>query len=95
MDKEIELSTPLVIGNEEISVLKMRPPIAKDLIDIGYPFLVMQGDEGTFIKILPAVVAKYASKLAGVPPSAIAKIENLDDFRAIQEAVMDFLGGGV
>jgi hypothetical protein len=83
----VTLSKPL----GETTELELREPTVDDVADIGYPFLVINSDNGTAIQLQPKVVLKYTSRLAGVPPSTL-KALSLSDLSKLQEAVMGFFG---
>lgn len=86
------LSNPIKVGDEEVSQLELREPTGADLDDLGYPYLVMVGDgEGERIELRPKVAGRYISRLAGIPPSAVAKI-SIADRQLLQGVVMGFFG---
>jgi hypothetical protein len=87
----IKLSKPLEHGDDEIFELTLRPPTVDDLADIGYPFTVSTGDGDTSIELKPKAILKYASRLAGVPPSVLKGMA-LKDFMAVQTEIMGFFG---
>jgi len=87
----IELSKPITVAGSPVSELGLREPTVDDVIELGYPFLVMQGDNGTAIQLQPKIVMKYVSRLAAVPPSSLKTI-SLGDLSKLQEAVMGFFG---
>lgn len=87
----IKLGKPLEHGDDEIFELVLRPPTVDDLADCGYPFTASTGEGDTVIELKPKVILKYASRLAGVPPSVL-KAMALADFMKVQTEVMGFFG---
>lgn len=87
----IALSQPIKHGQDELSELVLRDPTVEDIVDIGYPFLILPSDGGLGYELRPKIVMKYASRLGGVPPSVVNKI-SLADLSALQGAVMGFFG---
>jgi len=87
----VKLSKPLEHGDDDITELTLRPPTVDDLADIGYPFTVSTGDGDTGIEMKPKAILKYASRLAGVPPSVLKGMA-LSDFMKVQTEVMFFFG---
>lgn len=88
----IKLSKPITVGDVEQSQLDLREPTIDDVVECGYPFLLITTDNGTAIQLQPKVVMKYASKLGAVPPSSLKSL-SLADLSTLQEAVMGFFGG--
>lgn len=91
MSERVPLSKPLKVGDAEIKELELREPGVEDVIEIGYPYLLIVGDGDTKMEIRPSVVVKYVSKLAAVPPSSIKKL-SLADLIKVQSVVMGFFG---
>jgi hypothetical protein len=87
----VKLSKPITVAGEPVSELELREPTVEDVTDIGYPFLMIVGDGGTAIQLQPKTVLKYASRLAGVPPSSL-KTLSLGDLGNLQTVVMGFFG---
>lgn len=86
------LSKPIKVGDEDLAQIELREPTGADLDDLGYPYLVMVGEgEGERIELRPKVAGRYISRLAGIPPSAVAKI-SLADRQRLQGVVMGFFG---
>lgn len=91
MSVTIPLSKPITVGNVEHKVLELREPTVEDVMDIGYPFLVVETDNGSGMELRPKIVMKYASRLGAVPPSALKGL-SLADLSKLQAAVMGFFG---
>lgn len=89
----ITLSKPIQAHGETLAELQLREPTIDDVAELGYPFLVVQGNSGGGIEIKPGVVLKYASRLAAVPPSSLKTI-SIGDLNRIQAAVMGFFEDG-
>lgn len=88
----VQLSKPINVAGEQVGFLELRDPTVDDVAEIGYPFLVMSGDNGTGIELRPKAILKYASRLGGVPPSSL-KTLSLGDLSKLQEQIMGFFGG--
>ena len=92
MKTVFRLSQPITVGAEELTQLELREPTGADLDELGYPYLVMVGEgEGERIELRPKVAGRYVTRLAGIPPSAVAKI-CLADRQKLQGVVMGFFG---
>ena len=87
----VRLSKPIIHGEDSLAEIELRDPIVDDVAELGYPFLVVSGDNGTGIELRPKVVLKYVSRLAAIPPSSL-KTLSLGDLSALQNAVMGFFG---
>lgn len=87
----VKLKKPIKVGEEDVTELELREPTVKDITEIGYPYRVSQSTSGSGMEILPAVVIKYVSKLAAVPPSALNGL-SISDLTALQTEVMNFFG---
>lgn len=66
--KEIQLTTAVRAHGEDLYVLELREPTGKDVRELGFPY-VTTGDAG--IKLDAGVIAKYVSRLAGIPLSSV------------------------
>lgn len=93
MSKEIIiLSKPISAHGQDYTELELREPTVDDVIEIGYPYLVLMRDgQDTGIELRPKVVVHYVSKLAGIPLSSARKI-SLSDLTKAQQVVMSFFG---
>lgn len=89
----IQLSKPITVAGVEQSTIELREPTVDDVAEIGYPFLIVQTDNGTAFQLQPKAVLKYAARLAAVPPSSL-KTLSLGDLSELQTAVMGFFGDG-
>ena len=91
MSVVVPLAKPISVGDEEISQLELREPAIKDIRDLGYPFIVVQGKSGGGMEVLPDVVLRYAARLSGNPPSSLDGI-TLGDLSKLQVAIIGFFG---
>lgn len=87
----VKLSKQITVGGVDQDSIELREPTIDDVVEIGYPFLIVQTDNGSAIQLQPKAVIKYASRLAGIPPSAL-KTLSLSDLSELQTAVMGFFG---
>lgn len=89
---KIPLSRPIQAHGEEVTELDLREPTGEDVIALGYPYLIVIGDDDSqAMEIRAKVIARYVAKLAGIPPSAINKVSP-GDFSRLTGAVMGFFG---
>lgn len=73
--KEIQLTTAVRAHGEDLYVLELREPTGKDVRELGFPY-VTTGDAG--IKLDAGVIAKYVSRLAGIPLSSVDAMSPAD-----------------
>ncbi|AIJ07311.1 phage tail assembly protein [Edwardsiella anguillarum] len=73
--KEIKLSKSIRAHGEDIHVLEMREPTGKDVRELGFPYMT-SSDAG--VKMDSGVIAKYISRLAGIPPSSVDEMQPAD-----------------
>lgn len=91
MSVVVKLSKPVTEGETSLAELTLREPTLDDIAALGYPYVALNTESGAAIQVLPAVVIKYVSRLAAVPPSTVKQL-SLQDFSAVQNAVIGFLG---
>ena len=89
MSKKIILSKSIKVGEEEFASLDLREPTVSDVADIGYPFSMIETDNGTSFQVNPKIILRYASKLGAVPPSTLNSI-SLSDLSKISVVIMGF-----
>ena len=94
MSNSIPLTKPVTAHDKEIKTLELREVGSEDVLELGYPFLIHQKDEGTAIELRPKVVAQYLVRLAGVPPSTIKQLA-IEDLMTCQATVLAFFGKSV
>ncbi len=76
---EVKLAHPIMDSGEELTVLKMRRPKARDL-------MVMDGHEGNIARTV-ALIAQLSDR----PDDVIFELEAVD-FNKASDLVADFLG---
>ena len=69
------LRKPIQANGEQVNELELREPTAQDLILIGMP-MAFSADGGSEIKM--SSIAKYVSRLAGIPPTSVLEIAPSD-----------------
>ncbi|MBS1198161.1 MAG: putative rane protein [Proteobacteria bacterium] len=91
----VKLSNSITAHGDEVSELTLRPPITKDIIQLGLPTLIIPGADGesTGIEIRQPVIARYIMRLAGIPMSSVESL-TISDFSLCTAAVMGFFGSG-
>ncbi len=88
----MKLSKPIKKGDEEIFDITLREPTGQDLIEIGYPYvIVMDEADGQSLKLQSKSIARYISRLGAIPPSTVEKI-SLADLQVLTGEVMSFFG---
>lgn len=87
--KEIKLSKSVRAHGDELHVLELREPTGKDVRELGFPYTA-SGDAG--VKMDAGVIAKYVSRLAGVPSSSVDEMQPSDLNTISWEIVGFFLG---
>jgi hypothetical protein len=85
----VKLSKPIEAHGASVAELDLREPTVEEVGEIGYPFLLVPGDNGGGMELRPKIIMRYASKLAGVPPSSLKGV-TIGDLGAIQSVVMGF-----
>lgn len=85
------LKRPIKAHGQEVSVLTLREPLTKDIIELGLPTLIVVSDAGPGVEIRTKVVARYISRLADVPPSSVDALAP-SDFNDLTAVVMGFFG---
>lgn len=92
MSVTVQLTKPISAHGEQLPALTLREPETGDIIDIGLPtlFIIGEGEE-TGMEIRQKVIAKYISKLGGIPPSSVREMSP-KDYSACSAAVMGFFG---
>jgi hypothetical protein len=90
----VTLSKPITAHGEETQELDLREPTAKDVMELGYPYLVVQGDDGQGVELRPKVVGRYVVRLAKIPMSSVEQLA-IADLSALQATIMGFFGQDV
>ncbi len=86
---KVVLRKSIQAHGEEVRELTFREPEGADIIACGYP---LQMGNGTATPDAGAV-AKYISRLAGIPAGAVGKLAAAD-FNACMQAIIPFFGDG-
>lgn len=89
----VTLSKPITAHGEEVTQLDMREPTAEDVMEIGFPYLVVQSDDGQGVELRPKVAGRYISRLAKVPMSSVKQL-TVGDLSKFQGLIMGFFGQG-
>lgn len=87
--KAITLQKPVRAHGDDIGVLELREPTGKDVRELGFPYHA--GAEGG-LKLDTGVIAKYVSRLGGIPPSVVDDMSPVDLNTVSWEVAGFFLG---
>lgn len=91
-DVIVKLAVAITAHGEECTSLTLTPPTTEDVCEIGYPYLVVTGDDDSeAIELRPKIVVKYVSRLGKIPLGSAKKI-SLEDLQTMQAVVMGFFG---
>lgn len=94
MSVTLKLSKPITAHGQEVSELTFADPTSKDVIELGFPYLVVIGADGqAATEFRSQVVAKYITKLAAIPAGAVQSLA-VSDLNACVGVVMGFFGEG-
>jgi hypothetical protein len=87
----VTLSKPIKAHGEELTTLTFREPTPKDLMQLGFPQLIIPSAEGgvSGIELRAKVVGAYIARLAGIPPSSVEAM-SITDFMACQSEILPF-----
>lgn len=88
-----KLNKPIQAHGAEVSELDLREPTGQEILDIGFPYLIVIGedDDEQAMRIQAKTVGKYISKLAAIPPSAVGNLSPVDISR-LAGVVLGFFG---
>lgn len=85
-----ELSKPIKAHGEEVTSLELSEPTTKDVMELGYPYLLIPGElEG--IQLQPKIAGRYISRLAKIPMSSVEQL-SINDLQQLQVLIMGFFG---
>lgn len=89
----VQLAKPIMAHGEEVSLLTLREPTTKDVIELGLPTLIIPSADGGTpgVELRQGVISRYISRLAQIPKSSVEAMA-LADFSRCTEAVMGFFG---
>jgi hypothetical protein len=89
---KVQFKKPILAHGEEVSEIELREPTGKDVMELGFPYLVIISDgDDQAIEVRAKVVGKYVSRLAGIPPSSLEKVSP-EDFSMLMGVVLGFFG---
>lgn len=93
MDKKtFTLSKPILAHGQELSELTIREPDGDDVVELGFPYLIIMGSgDEVGVEIRARIIYGYISKLCGIPLSS-AKQLAITDVNALQSVIMSFFG---
>lgn len=84
----IKLTKPIMVGESEIAELQLREPKVEDVEALGVPYAFTPDG---MPEPKPAVMSRYISRLAGIPPSAVRSM-SLRDYQTAMFRVASFFG---
>lgn len=89
----VKLKKPITAHGQPLQELELREPTGKEIIDIGFPFLmiVTEDTESQAMQIQTKTVAKYISVLGSIPPSSVNELCGAD-ISELMGVVMSFFG---
>ena len=88
----ITLTKAIQAHGKELTELELREPTTEEVMEEGYPYLVVQGNGGVSgVQLQPKVVARYVMRLAGIPLSSVKQL-SVQDLQKAQAVVMGFFG---
>lgn len=88
----INLDRPIMVRGESVDQLTIREPEGEDLMEIGYPYLIVTGDDKSeAIELRPKIIGRYLVKLANIPPSSVKQL-SIADVQKLQAKIMSFFG---
>jgi hypothetical protein len=87
------LKKPVPAHGDQLQELVLAEPDSRMVMDLGYPYLVIEnGGEGG-VQLQPKVAGRYLMRLAQVPLSTIEKLA-ISDLQQLQAWLMGFFGEG-
>lgn len=90
----VKLAVPIMDGNKELTELAFREPKMKDIMKLGYPYMLVSQDDEMGVQILVARIVKYIALLTGNVQPVIEQL-SMADFNACQNVVMGFFMGAL
>ncbi|GJH05036.1 phage tail assembly protein [Paraburkholderia terrae] len=90
---KVTLSKAISAHGEDMTELDMREPTAEDVMELGFPYLVVQSDDGQGVELRPKVAGRYISRLAKIPMSSVKQMA-VGDLSKLQGLIMGFFGQG-
>lgn len=87
-----KLHKPIQAHGEEVTEIELREPTGQEILDIGFPYLIVIGDDDVqAMQIQARTVGKYISKLAKIPPTSVGQLCGAD-LSALMGVVLSFFG---
>lgn len=83
----MKLTKSIKAHGEELTEITMRKPTGEEIMELGFPFSVADGDVTPKAK----VVGRYIVKLAAIPLSSVGQISP-EDFMSATAEVIGFFG---
>lgn len=91
-DTVVKLTKPIAAHGEQITEVTLREPTAEDVMEIGYPYLIVTGDDKSeAIELRAKIVGRYVVKLGKIPLSSVKEM-SVPDLQTMQAVVMNFFG---
>lgn len=92
MSSVIKLDKPIQAHGKEVTELELREPTTEEVMEEGYPYLIVQGNGGVSgVQLQPKVVARYVMRLAAIPMPSVKQM-SIGDLQSAQAVVMGFFG---
>lgn len=85
----VELTKPITAYGEPRDNITLREPTVRDIRDCGYPFRI--DDTGENFEPIASAIARYISKLAGIPMGSVDQMTPQDFNRAMGEIIGFFV----
>lgn len=89
----LPLKKPIAAHGDQVSELLLDEPDSKLVMELGYPYLVIESGGDGAVQLQPKVAARYIVRLAKVPLTTVEKLP----IPALQELhgwLMGFFGEG-
>lgn len=91
--KSFPLKKPIKAHGEEIAVLDLEEPDSKMVMELGYPYLVVETGGESAVQLQPKVAGRYIVKLGKIPLSSVEAMA-IADLQEIHGWLMGFFGEG-
>lgn len=94
MSKVFTLAKPIKAhGEEGITELELADPDTKLVMELGYPYLVIENSGDAGVQMQPKVAGRYISRLAKIPMTSVEQLA-IADLQSMQGWLMNFFGEG-
>lgn len=84
----LQLRSPVMLTGGSVSQLVFRRPTAADVVELGFPYFVMQEKGGNGFHFKPKTILRYVARLTGVKESALAGLD-IDDLQSCKVVVIN------